>query len=308
MLSVVVPIFNEEESVEAFYAELIKHLHELKKPYEIIFIDDGSTDETLPKLKQLHRDDKSIRIFSFRKNQGKAEALTLGFYNAKGDVVVTLDADLQDQPSEIKKLLARHEEGIDVVCGWRKDRKDASRMVAISKMFNAVVGWLFDVHLHDYNCGLKLYAKEAAKSLKIYGGQHRFIPLLVAEQGFSVDEVPIVHQPRKYGKSKYSFAKIKDLPDIFTMLFLSNYSKMPLHFFGPIGGGLALSGCLIFLYLCFIWFMGESIGRRPLLMFSILLMLGGLQIFFTGFLAELFINLTSKNQIDFPIKYSTDRT
>jgi len=306
MLSIVVPIFNEEESVQAFYTELTKHLHELKKPYEIIFVDDGSTDETLPKLKLLHKEDTSIRIFSFRKNQGKAEALTLGFYQAKGEVVVTLDADLQDQPSEIKKLLARHEEGIDVVCGWRKDRKDASKMVAISKLFNSVVGWLFDVHLHDYNCGLKLYSRDAAKSLKIYGGQHRFIPLLVAEQGFSVDEVPVIHEPRKFGKSKYSFAKIKDLPDIFTMLFLSHYSKKPLHFFGPIGGALALIGFMIFTYLSFIWFMGESIGRRPLLTFSILLILGGLQIFFTGFLAELIINLTSRTTIHFPVKYSSD--
>jgi glycosyltransferase involved in cell wall biosynthesis len=308
MVSIVVPVFNEKESLVAFYQELKKSLLDLKRDYEIIFVDDGSTDDSLMVLQKLADKDKKIRIFSFRRNLGKAEALTLGFQKAAGDTIVTLDADLQDQPSEIAKLLAKQEkENVDIVSGWRKDRKDKSKMVIISRIFNFVMGKLFGVYLHDYNCGLKVYTKEAAKSMRLYGGLHRFIPLLAFQQGFSIDELPVHHEPRKFGKSKYGFTKIKDLPDIFTMLFLAKYSKRPLHFFGPVGGSVLLLGAILFGYLTILWLSGESIGRRPLFFTSIFLMLGGLQIFFTGFLAELLISITSKQSVHFPLKYSTDQ-
>jgi glycosyltransferase involved in cell wall biosynthesis len=314
MISIIVPLFNEEESLESFYNELFKFLKELKEDFEIIFVDDGSIDNSLEILKKKAKENSKIKVFSFRRNLGKAEALTYGFIKARGDFIITLDADLQDKPSEIPKLLEKARSGIEVVSGWRKDRKDKSNMKIISRLFNFLISWLFDLHLHDLNCGLKVYTKEAAKSLRLYGGLHRFIPILAYEQGFTVDEVIVEHSPRKYGKSKYGFSKIwKDLPDMFTIAFLVKYGKRPLHFFGIVGGILAFIGILILSYLTILRFMGESIGRRPLLFFGMLLLLAGFQIFFTGFLADLMINIShSKKLLDeetlhYPIKYSNEK-
>lgn len=307
MVSIVVPVFNEEESLEPLYKALTSELPKFARTHEILFVDDGSTDSSLSILKEFVKNDKHIRIFSFRKNQGKAEALTLGFQKAKGDQIFTLDADLQDKPSEMEKFLEKSKEGIEVVCGWRKERRDKSKMKIISRVFNFTLNKLFDINIHDYNCGFKLYTSEAAKSLHLYGGLHRFVPLLVQQEGFSVDEVAVDHQPRRYGKSKYSFSKLwKDLPDMFTMIFLAKYSKRPLHFFGLVGGLSILLGLFFFGYLSILWLAGESIGRRPLLLVSFFLMLGGLQIFFTGFLAELLISIHQKHALHFPLKYSSD--
>ena len=314
MISIVVPVFNEEESLEAFFQELSSVLPDLDREHEVIFVDDGSTDSSFTILKSLATKYKDVRIFSFRKNLGKAEALTFGFIKARGEYIVTLDADLQDKPTEIHKLLDKTKEGVEVVCGWRKDRRDKSNMKIISKIFNNFVGKMFGLSLHDYNCGLKVYTRDAAKSLRLYGGLHRFIPLLATQQGFIVDEVAVEHQSRKFGKSKYGFSKIwKDLPDIFTMLFLVKYSKRPMHFFGIMGGILLLVGLLLFGYLGLVWLGGESIGRRPLLLGSFLLIISGLQIFFTGFLADLILNISinkqtpSESHIHFPLKYASDK-
>lgn len=309
MLSIVVPVYNEEESLTHFYTELTSVLRKIKKEYEIIFVDDGSQDKSFFILRALEAKDKHIRLFSFRRNLGKAEALSFGFYKAAGDTIVTLDADLQDQPSEIGNLLKMQKEGYDVVCGWRKNRRDKSRMKVISKLFNYIVRKVFNVDIHDYNCGLKLYTRDAAKSLHLYGGLHRFIPILVYEQGFSVTEIPVRHEPRKFGKSKYGFSKIfKDLPDMFTMLFLVKYMKQPLHFFGLAGGVLGFVGLAILGYLSILRFMGERIGTRPLFFLGILLVLVGIQIFFTGFLAELLINISQRRvQENIPLKYASKR-
>ena len=307
MISIVVPLFNEEESLNAFYDELAKKIQKLDKDYEIIFIDDGSTDNSLSILKDLENKNKSIGVFSFRKNQGKAEALTFGFRKARGDYIVTLDADLQDRPEEIVKLIQKQKEGDwDVVCGWRKKRKDSIGKVFSSKLFNSIASFFWGLNLHDYNCGLKLYSKEAAKSLALYGGMHRFIPLLAHDQGFTVTEVAVEHGERKYGKSKYGFSKIwKDLPDIFTMLFLSKYSKRPFHFFGVAGAFLVLIGIAILGYLTYLRILGETIGQRPLLFFGMLLVISGFQLFFTGFLADLIINISHKQNKEFLLKYSS---
>lgn len=295
MISIVVPVFNEEESLENFYSVLVSSLVELR-PYEIVFVDDGSTDSSLDLMKKLAAKDKKIRIYSFRKNQGKAEALTLGFRMAKGDSIVTLDADLQDRPEEIKNLLEKLNEGFDVVSGWRKDRKDSFKTKLSSKLFNSIMSAFWGVHLHDYNCGLKAYTKDAAKSLKLYGGMHRFIPLLAAGKGFEVTEVPVVHEKRKYGKSKYGFSKIfKDVPDMLTILFLTRFAKRPLHFFGFIGGLASLVGFIMLLYLTILHFMGQAIGRRPLLTIGILFVIAGLQVLFSGFLADLILHISSQN-------------
>lgn len=308
MVSVIVPVFNEQESLGSFSKELFAALENIGTSYEVIFIDDGSTDRSLEMLKEAARKDKNINIYSFRKNLGKAEALTFGFHKAQGEYVITLDADLQDKPKEILKLLEKAKEGNwDVVCGWRKRRKDSIGKVFSSKLFNSIASIFWGLRLHDYNCGLKLYSKEAAKSLNLYGGMHRFIPLLVNDQGFTVTEVIVDHDKRQYGKSKYGFSKIwKDLPDIFTMLFLLKYRQRPLHFFGLVGGLFMITGTIILMYLSIIWFMGESIGRRPILLFGILLVVAGLQIFFTGFLADIIINVYHKGDNEFNLKYSSE--
>ncbi len=314
MISAVIPVLNEIESLDPFYTRLVKALDKLDKSHEIIFIDDGSTDGSLAKLQSIAKKDSTVKIFSFRRNQGKAEALTLGFQKAKGDIVVTLDADLQDRPEEIEKLVKLIKDGYEVVCGWRKERKDATKMKLISKFWNAVTGAMWGVKLHDYNCGLKAYTKEAAKSLHLYGGMHRFIPLLAVQQGFSITEVAVVHEPRKFGKSKYGFSKIFNLPDMFTLLFLTKYGRRPLHFFAAVGSILFLIGLGIFLYL---WLDLQiihhlSIGRRPLFFVSLVMMLAGLQISFSGLLADLMINLTRTPQmtedgIHHFIRYSNEK-
>jgi len=308
MLSIIVPVYNEEESLKPFYNELINELQKLERKYEIVIVDDGSTDQSLYMLKELEKEDKTIRVYSFRRNFGKSNALTFGFQKAKGDTIITLDADLQDQPSEIGKLIERHKEGIDVVCGWRKDRKDKSNMKIASRIFNIVLNRMFGLNIHDYNCGLKLYSKDAAKNLYLYGGMHRFIPILVSTQGFSIDEVVVRHEQRKYGESKYKFTKIKDLPDLFTMMFLIKYMQRPLHFFGLVGGTGFFVGFVILTYLTYVkLILSEAIGGRPLLFLGILLVVIGIQIFFTGFLAELFINLSSKQErLSMPLKYASD--
>lgn len=307
MISAVIPVFNEKESLGSFYKKLVGELSKIDKKYEIVFIDDGSTDSSLEILKQINKNNKQVRIYSLRRRGGKAEALTLGFQKAKGDYIVTLDADLQDKPKEIPKLLKIATEGNwDIVSGWRKDRKDSLGKIISSKFFNFIVKMFWGLKLHDYNCGLKLYSNEVAKSLNLYGGMHRFIPLLAYEQGFAVTEVVVEHDERKYGKSKYGFSKImKDLPDMFTMLFLTKYGKKPLHFFGAVGAIFLLVGIAILIYLTILHFQGYAISRRPLLFLGMLLIITSLQVLFTGFLADLIINISSKREKVFTLKYSS---
>jgi glycosyltransferase involved in cell wall biosynthesis len=296
MISAVIPVYNEQESLEAFFKVLIPNLSKLDKNYEVLFVDDGSTDNSLQILKTFERKNKNVRVLSFRKNRGKAEVLTSGFQAAKGDYIVTLDADLQDRPEEIGKLLDKAKEGFDLVSGWRKDRKDALQTKLSSRLFNFIMSAFWGVHLHDYNCGLKLYTKEAAKSVILYGGMHRFIPLLISEKGFDVTEVAVVHEKRKFGKSKYGFSKIfKDIPDMFTILFLTKYAKRPLHFFAIAGGAIFLIGVFVLVYLSILHFMGQAIGERPLLIFGMLLVLAGFQVVFTGLLADLILHISEKN-------------
>ncbi len=296
MISAVIPVYNEEESLETFFKVLIPNLSKLEKDYEVIFVDDGSTDKTLEILKKFEKENKNVKVLSYRRNRGKAEVLTSGFKASKGDLVITLDADLQDRPEEIGKLIKKQKEGFDMVSGWRKDRKDALKTRISSKFFNFIMSSFWGVHLHDYNCGLKLYTREVAHSLNLYGGMHRFIPLLASEKGFNVTEVAVVHEKRKFGKSKYGFSKIfKDIPDMFTILFLTRYAKRPLHFFGTVGAILGAIGFFVLLYLSILHFMGEAIGTRPLLVFGMLMVLAGFQLLFTGFLADLILHISEKH-------------
>lgn len=309
MISIVVPVLNEEESIITFHSVLSEELKKLNTSYEILFIDDGSSDKSLHVLKDIAKKDNSIHIYAFRRNQGKAEALMLGFQKAKGDKIITLDADLEDQPSEIGSLLKKADEGWDIVIGWRKERKHSFLSRMSSKLFNFFTYLFWGMHLHDYNSGLKFITNDCAKELRLYGGMHRFIPLLAYQNGYSVTEIPVKHEKRKYGKSKYSkFKVLKDIPDMFTMLFLSNYSKRPLHFFGIVGGSMLLIGLIILMYLSILHFQGQSINRRPLLLGGALLTISGLQVFFTGFIAELLISISQRDRIHFSLKYTSDET
>ncbi|MGH7245506.1 MAG: glycosyltransferase family 2 protein [Candidatus Levyibacteriota bacterium] len=296
MISVVIPLCNEAENIPLLWERLQSALVKITSSYEVIFIDDGSTDNSLQTLLSLAKKHKNIRIFSFRKNQGKSEALTLGFHMAKGEYIITLDADLQDRPEEIKNLLKKIDEGYDVVSGWRQHQKRKNYMIFASKFFNFLARTFWHVQLHDYNCGLKAYRREATEHLRLYGGMHRFIPLILSEQGFTVSEVPVEHAARKFGKSKYGFSKIKEFPDIFTLLFLTNFSKRPLHFFGLVGTFLTTIGIIFLGYLTYAHFiLGQRVGTRPLWSVGILFTLVGLQVFFTGFLADLLINISQNS-------------
>ncbi len=309
MISLIIPVLNEEENIKNLHGEIFKILDSLKENYEVIYIDDGSTDNSLPLLKEEELKNKKIRIFSFRRSRGKSEALTLGFKKAKGDIIITLDADLQDDPKAIPQMIEILKKGYDCVCGWRKDRKDKPLTIYSSKFFNWVSGKFWRVEVHDFNCGLKVYTKEAAKSLTLYGGMHRFIPLLLQNEGFKLTELPINHQKRKFGKSKYGVSKIfKDLPDMFTILFLSTYSERPSHFFSAVGGIFSLVGFIFLLYLSIMhWFYNQRIGTRPLWSVGVLFVLIGLQTIFTGFLADLMINIyherREEKDFDNKIKY-----
>lgn len=314
MVSVIVPARDEEEGIQAFYDELMRYLPKVSKEYEVIFIDDGSIDKTLAVLKSFTQKNKHIRVFSFKRNRGKADALAYGFSQVKGNVIITMDADLQDKPSQIQKFIDKHNEGSDVVCGWREKRKDKQKMVFISKFFNYLIGILFGLKLHDIDCGFKLFTRESIQKLNIYGGLYRFIPLLLYQEGYMVDEVVVEHDARNFGHSKYGFSKVwKNLPDLFTMIFLVKYSNRPLHFFGNLGGLFLLIGLLILTELTIEhYFFHVAVGRRPLLLIGSLFVISGFQIFFTGFLADLMINISysspgeANNPHNFPLKYSSD--
>jgi len=313
MISIVVPVFNEEESLENFYKELDETFLKDSDRHEVIFVDDGSTDSSLEILKNISKKYTGLRVFSFRKNRGKSEALSYGLSKAKGEYVITMDADLQDPPLEARKIIDKLKEGYDHVSGWRKQRKDSGIKIIFSRFFNFAVSAIFNFKLHDYNCGLKGYTLAAAQSLRLYGGLHRFIPLLLHQEGFRVTEVPITHSKRMYGKSKFGISKVwMDLPDMFTMIFLIKYSNRPLHFFGIAGFLFFIIGFGILFYLSFLKiFLGEAIGERPLLFLGILLILSGFQILFTGFLADLIINLSYNTKVTggkgILLKYSSEK-
>jgi glycosyltransferase involved in cell wall biosynthesis len=306
--SVVVPVHNESESIDELVVSIQKALASLRGNHEVIFVDDGSTDDTLEKLKCLARTHHRVRVFSFRRNLGKSLALECGFRMAAGEYILTLDADLQDDPGELQHMYEHlTRERADMVSGWRRQRRDSVLKVASSKIFNLiVVRMLFGASFKDMNSGLKLYKAEVARGLQLYGGMHRFIPLIVKEMGYRVAEVPVSHHARKYGSSKYRSTKIlTEIPDLLTVFFLIKYTRKPLHFFGRIGSALFVVGLAFLLYLTFLWTQGIPIGTRPLLIFGALLVLVGGQIVFTGLLADLIVNINPRKQ-DLPLRYASD--
>jgi glycosyltransferase involved in cell wall biosynthesis len=294
MLSVVIPAYNEEENVPILYEKLKKVLDSLGEDYEIIFVDDGSTDGTYQRLKQLAEKDNRLKVIRFKRNYGQTAAMSAGFEHAKGDVIITLDADLQNDPEDIPLLLEKLEEGYHVVSGWRKDRKDPFLSRRLPSMIaNWLISKITGVHLHDYGCTLKAYRAEVVKDLELFGDMHRFLPALTKRRGAKITEVVVRHHPRMFGKSKYGIGRtIRVLLDIMLVKFLNEYINKPLYMFGSVGFLLLGLGLFSLFYLIFLkLFLEEPIGRRPLLILSVLLILAGIQLISTGLLAELLIRI-----------------
>ena len=308
-VSIVVPVYNEEESLRELLASINAAMTPTNEGYELVFVDDGSTDGTLDRLKSIAETDERVRVFSFRRNLGKSAALLCGFHQSLGEYILTMDADLQDDPRNFPRMYDQLiAERADIVSGWRKARRDRRAKVLASRIFNRLmIRWLFGVSFEDMNSGLKLYRAEVAKALHLYGGLHRFIPLIATEMGYRVSESPVTHGERKYGVSKYSPAKIfTELPDLLTVFFLIKYMARPLHFFGRIGSALIAIGVLCLAYLTVLWTQSIPIGTRPLLTFGVLLVVIGGQTVFTGLLADLIVNLSHEKNREFPLKYSSD--
>ena len=288
MISVVVPVHNEERSVALLLDELGSALDGIGRPWEAVFVDDGSTDGTFSALTRLHDAGDNVRIVRLRRNFGKAAALQAGFEEARGDVVVTIDGDLQDDPAEIPRLLAKLDEGFDLVSGWKAKRRDPLSRRIPSRIFNSVSGRMSGLRLHDLNCGLKAYRAEVLHGLRLYGELHRFVPVLAHYRGFRVAEVPVNHRPREHGRSRYGMERyVRGFLDLLTVTFMGRYRHRPLHLFGGLGLVLSLLGGVVLVYLAALKLAGQAIGHRPLLTLGVLLVVVGIQLLSLGLLSEL---------------------
>jgi glycosyltransferase involved in cell wall biosynthesis len=288
VLSVVVPVYNEERSVELLYDEIAAALDPLDHEWEAVFVDDGSTDGSFAALTRLHSRAANVRVVRLRRNFGKAAALAAGFAHASGDVIATLDADGQDDPAELPRLLAKLDEGYDLVSGWKVRRRDPWRRRLVSRVFNAVTGWISGVRLHDMNCGFKVYRAEVVRGLPLYGELHRFIPVLAHERGYRVSELAVNHRPREHGRSRYGIERyLRGFFDLITVTFMGRYRHRPLHLFGGLGLALGGIGFLICVYLTILWFAGNAIGHRPLLTLGVLLVVVGMQFLSLGLIGEM---------------------
>lgn len=288
-VSVIIPAYNEADSLPELCGAIDKVLGErFAGDYEIILIDDGSDDNTQSVVTDIRQEISQIRYAQFRRNYGKAAALMEGFKRADGKYVITMDADLQDDPREIPELVELLQSGYDLVSGWKKERKDPLSKKIPSRLFNAVTRWTTGIPIHDFNCGLKAYRKEVVKNISIHGELHRYIPVIAHFMGYSVTEKVVRHHPRLYGKTKYGIARFfRGFFDFITVLFLSRYTKRPMHFFGM--GGLILTtiGVVINVYLAIYWLAGGRLSNRPLLFLGVLLVIVGVQLFSIGLLGEM---------------------
>jgi dolichol-phosphate mannosyltransferase len=294
VISVVVPVHDEERTVALLYDELESALQPLGDPWEAVLVDDGSTDGTFSALTRLHSARDNVRVIRLRRNFGKAAALAAGFAHAEGDVVVTIDGDLQDDPAEIPRLLAKLDEGFDLVSGWKTHRRDPITRRVLSKIFNWVTGRVSGLRLHDLNCGLKAYRAEVVQGLRLYGELHRFIPVLAHYRGYRVAELPVNHRPREHGRSRYGVERyVRGFLDLLTVSFIGRYRYRPLHLFGGLGLLLGAIGFAVLVYLTVLKLGGHAIGQRPLLQLGVLLMVVGLQFFSLGLISEL---ITSQHE------------
>jgi glycosyltransferase involved in cell wall biosynthesis len=294
MISVVVPLLNEEHSLDVLYREISDALEPQGQPYEVIFVDDGSTDGSLAVLSRLHDETTNVVVVQLRRNFGKAAALQAGFLEARGDIVVTIDADLQDDPAEIPQLLAKLYEGFDLVSGWKTRRNDPLTRRLFSRLFNWSTAVVSGVRLHDVNCGLKAYRAEVLQGMRLYGELHRFIPVLASYRGFRIAEIPVNHRARQHGHSRYGPERyLRGFFDLLSVTFMGRYRQRPLHLFGGLGLLMGAIGFIILLYLTVIWLWGAGIGNRPLLTLGVLLEVVGIQLISLGLLSEM---ITSQHE------------
>lgn len=298
-VSIVIPLYNEEESLKPLYVEIKKGLSQVRIDYELLLVDDGSSDNSLQVIKELATKDPKIKYISFRKNYGKSAALNVGFRNVSGDAVITMDADLQDDPNEIKNLLTKLSEGYDIVSGWKKSRKDSFIKNKTSKIYNAMTNLVSGTKLHDMNCGLKAYRREVVDSIEIYGEFHRYIPVLAKWQGFTrITEIPVKHQARKWGKTKFGISRFyKGFVDLVTVTFITRYVTRPMHLFGFWGALSFVIGFCIESYLTFEKLVHhKGLENRPLMFLGILLIIFGVQLFSTGLVGELIVHNSRKDK------------
>jgi glycosyltransferase involved in cell wall biosynthesis len=289
-LSIVIPVCNESANIDLLCRELVETLEASGRSFEIIVVDDGSTDDSFAKLAAWQAKDSRLRIIRFRRNFGQTAAFAAGFAYARGASIVTSDGDLQNDPRDIPRMLTLLEEGHDIVCGWRRNRQDAffTRRLP-STIANLLISWATGVSLHDYGCSLKVLRAEVVKPLKLYGEMHRFLPAIASEMGVSIVETVVNHRPRRHGRSKYGLSRtVRVILDLLTVKFLLSYSTKPLQIFGLIGGAMGLVGLLTTGWLAYLRLFGyQSIANRPLLLFGILLIFTGVQLITLGLLAEL---------------------
>jgi glycosyltransferase involved in cell wall biosynthesis len=294
VISIVVPLFNEERSLEALHRQIADAMESQSQPFEVVFVDDGSTDGSMDVLTSLNAETTNVVVVHLRRNFGKAAALQAGFLEARGDVIVTIDADLQDDPAEIPQLLAKLDEGFDLVSGWKTRRNDPLVRRLFSRMFNRATAVVSGVRLHDVNCGLKAYRAEVLHGMRVYGELHRFLPILASYQGFRVAEIPVNHRPRQHGRSRYGPERyLRGFLDLLSVTFMGRYRYRPLHLFGGVGLFMGAVGFVILVYLTVIWFWGQGIGQRPLLTLGVLLMVVGIQLVSLGLLSEM---ITSQHE------------
>ena len=296
-ITIIIPVYNEELSINSLYNELKTITDNQFNRYEIIFIDDGSSDSSFKVINEISSNDSNVIVIKLNRNYGKSDALNEGFKIAQYNYIVTLDADLQDDPNEIIKLVTKLDEGWDCVSGWKKNRKDPLSKTIPSFFFNKFVNFLSGLNLHDLNCGIKAYKKDAIQSLSIYGGLHRYIPLLLFNNGYKVTEHIVNHRPRLHGHTKYGKSRFfHGIFDFLTIYFLNKYFNKPMYFFGLIGVTFTIIGTLISLYLSILWFQGTYIDNRPLFFLGILLIVVGIQSLSIGLIGELIVsNSRQKN-------------
>jgi len=300
-VSFVIPLKDEVETLETLYQKIVESITPLDLSFEVIFVDDGSTDGSFEIIKKLHMEDPRVKGIRFRRNFGKSSALSAGFKKAVGDIVITMDADLQDDPTEIPRFIEMINKGYDVISGWKKVRYDPLSKTLPSRFFNRITAWATGVDIHDFNCGFKAYRKEVVKSIEIYGELHRYIPALAYGKGFTVGEIVVTHHPRKYGRSKYGWERLfKGLLDLFTVVFLTRFFKRPMHIFGGTGAVMFVLGFIINLYLVIHKFLTDTpIGNRPLLTLGVLCMILGIQSLSLGLLGEMINNISSDRKEEY---------
>lgn len=293
-VTVLVPVMDEAGTVRELASRVAAVFDSLGRSFEIVFVDDGSQDGTPERIREAHAADPRVKLVRLRRNFGKAAALSAGFDQARGRIVITMDGDLQDDPEEIPRFLeAIESRDLDLVSGWKEHRRDPLSKRLPSLLFNWVTRRVAGVDLHDFNCGFKAYRREVLEQISIYGELHRYIPVLASRRGFSIGEIAVNHHPRRYGTSKYGWDRLyKGLLDLITVLFITRYTRRPLHLFGAFGLVFLAGGFGINLYLAIRWLGGEYLSNRPLLLLGVLLMLLGIQVLTTGLLGEM---ITFKN-------------